>query len=171
MSCDGAFAVFQKDTEVMLSDLRRGTTVTVSTATYDSTSPLISCNGRYVLYTTKNRTQITPTPSGMDTYYHLARYDRITGERSYIDSNSSNTFSTAQLNWNTGTSEAPANQFKASISDSGDVVFSYNANTFLKHLSDGSGTLESIAKKQRGYLYQRQQRNIDRRWQIRFFHD
>jgi hypothetical protein len=146
LSCDGAFATFQQDYTTRLADLRRGTAVTITTGASSSTSPLISCNGRYVLYATSDRTQITPTPSGMDTYMHLVRYDRITGERKYIDSNSSGTFSIAHLNRNTSSQEGIENLFKASIADSGDVVLSYNGNSYLKHLSDGSGTLESIAK-------------------------
>jgi len=146
LSCDGSFAAFQQDYLVRLSDLRRGSTIKISVGQGDSTSPIISCNGRYVLYATTNRTQITPTPSGMDTYMHLVRYDRITGERMYVDSNSSGVFSTAHLAWNHVSNEAPENLFNASIADTGDVVFNYNGNMYLKHLSDGSGTLEAIAK-------------------------
>jgi hypothetical protein len=96
-----------------------------------------------VLYATTNRTDITPTPSGMDSYMHLVRYDRVTGVRTYVDSNSSNVFSTDHFVWNTSLSPN-ANIFSSTIGDTGDVVFRYNGYMYIKHLSDGSGTLESI---------------------------
>lgn len=146
LSCDGAFAVIKKNSQILLNDLRKGSTTTLTAGGYTSVSPIISCNGRYVLYATTNRTDITTTPSGMNSYLHLVRYDRITGERKYIDSNSSDVFSTSNLSYNSTYSNVQSNIFNASISDSGDAVFSYNGNTYLKHLSDGSGTLESLAK-------------------------
>lgn len=148
LSCDGSFATFQKDYSIRLSDLRRGTIGTVSIGNGNSTSPIISCNGRYVLYATTNRSDIASTPPGMNASMHLVRYDRITGERSYIDSDSSGTFSSG-FGYDT-LSNPPANVFNASIADTGDVVFKYNGNTYLKHLSDGSGTLESIGKTSSG---------------------
>lgn len=143
MSCDGSFAVYDgTGPKINLVDLRQGSVVTVATGSSNSISPIISCNGRYVLYATQDRTDITPTPSGLNSNMHLVRYDRITGERMYIDSNSSGVFSTgfgySPLN------EPSANVFNASIADSGDVVFQYGSYEYLKHLSDGSGTLESI---------------------------
>jgi hypothetical protein len=144
LSCDGAFAVYNGyGPEVKLADVRKGSVVTVATAASNSISPIISCNGRYVLYATTNRTQITPTPSGMNSYLHLVRYDRITGERIYVDSDSSGVFTTGFSY--SGLSEPIPNVFNASIADTGDIVFRYNGNAYLKHLSDGSGTLESIA--------------------------
>ena len=148
VSCDGSFVVFQKYDAIQLVDLRRGTTTTIPTGNSNSTSPLISCNGSYILYATENRTDITPTPSGLNSYLHLVIYNRITGERKYIDSNSSGVF---HNNPNYAYNNFPnANVFTASIADSGDVVFKYNGYAYLKHLSDGSGTLESIAKKSNG---------------------
>lgn len=150
MSCDGMFAAMTAGGQITLVDLRGSTRTTLTTSAYDSASPLISCNGRYVLYTTKNRTQITPTPAGMNAYQHLVRYDRITGERIYIDSNSSGVFSAAQYIYNPVYYDVQPNIFNASIADTGDVVFDYkqgsNTYRYLKHLSDGSGTLESIGK-------------------------
>lgn len=145
MSCDGSFVVNNLSNQVNLIDMRRGTKIVVDYTGSNSGSPLISCNGRYVLYATTNRTKITPTPSGMNTGLHLARYDRISGERMYIDSNSSGVFSNG-FAWNSS-NEPAENVFNASISDLGDVVFKFGngGNMFLKHLSDGSGTLESIA--------------------------
>lgn len=150
MSCDGMFAAMTYGGQIALADLRKGSTTILATSAYDSASPLISCNGRYVLYTTKNRTQITPTPAGMNTYQHLVRYDRLTGERIYIDSDSSNVFSAAQYTYSPVYYDVQPNIFNVSIADTGDVVFDYkqgiNTYRYLKHLSDGSGTLESIAK-------------------------
>lgn len=154
ISCDGAFAVIQGNSQINLLDLRKGNPLILDTGAYTSASPVISCNGRYVLYATKNRTQITPTPAGMNTYLHLVRYDRITGERIYIDSDSSGAFSTAQYTYSPLYYDPQGNIFGASIADTGDVVFNYksgsNTYTYLKHLSDGSGTLESIAKTSSG---------------------
>jgi len=146
MSCDGAFAVFKKQSSVILVDLRRGSTITLTAGNATSVSPIISCSGRYVLYATTNRSDITPTPSGMDSYLHLIRYDRVTGERIYVDCNSSNIFSTGHLSYNSTYYDVKSNIFYASVADTGDAVFQYKGNTYLKHLSDGSGTLESIAK-------------------------
>ena len=153
MSCDGMFAATSGG-QVALVDFRKGSRTVLTTSAYDSASPLISCNGRYVLYTTKDRTQITPTPASMNTYQHLVRYDRITGERVYIDSDSSGIFSAAQYIYNPVYYDVQPNIFNASIADTGDVVFDYKQNnntySYLKHLSDGSGTLESIAKTSSG---------------------
>lgn len=142
ISCDGSFAVYQHSGLIQLADTRNGTVSKVSLTGYTSQNPVISCSGRYILYATKNRTDITPTPSGMNADFHLVRYDRITGERMYIDSNSSGVFSTPPVVFN-----MPSYSFfVSSVSDTGDVVFKYNGNMYLKHLSDGSGTLEPIAK-------------------------
>lgn len=144
MSCDGAFAVYNDaGPTIKMVDLRKGSVTMLASASATSVSPLISCNGRYVLYATQNRTDITPTPSGMDSYMHLVRYDRITGERQYINSNSSGVFSTAHYSYSSSV-EPQGNTFAASIADTGDVVFKYNGYMYLKHLSDSSGTLESI---------------------------
>jgi len=153
ISCDGSFAVYKQQYSIILADLRRGTTTTITAASGDSTSPMISCNGRYVLYATNNRTDITPTPSGMNSYLHLARYDRITGQRMYIDSNSTGVISTAQIQYNPSYTNLQDNDFNASIADTGDVVLTYNGSSYLKHLSDGSGTLESVAQTTSGVAY------------------
>lgn len=148
LSCDGAFVVGGDK----LYDLRNSTPVEIASGFQGS--PIISCNGRYVLYATNNRTLISPTPTGMDSYLHLARYDRLTGERIYIDSDSSNVFSTGAYTWNPTYLDFNSNKFSASIADSGDVVFKYKyggqAYAYIKHLSDGSGTLEPIAKTMSG---------------------
>jgi hypothetical protein len=81
----------------------------------------------------------------MNAYYHLVRYDRITGQRMYVDSNSAGVFGTTAYTYSS-TVNPPANMFVASVSDAGDVVLTYNGYSYLKHLSDGSGTLEPIAK-------------------------
>lgn len=139
VSCDGSFAVYQNGYTIEIADFRNGTVTKTTIANAGgvggSAAPVISCDGRYVLYVTANRTDITPTPSGMNTNPHLVRYDRITGERIYVDSNSSGVFSTGV---------AVNSQY--SVANTGDVVFSYNGYEYLKHLSDGSGTLESIGK-------------------------
>lgn len=149
LSCDGAFAVYQHGYLIQLTDLRHNATTTLTTSGGMSTSPIISCNGRYILYATTNRTEITPTPTGMNSYMHLVRYDRITGTRMYVDSNSTGTISTGTYSYSTA-SPAPRNILKASIADTGDVLISYKVGSnyyeYLKHLSDGSGTMEPIAK-------------------------
>ena len=148
LSCDGAFAVYHRYSDINLADLRNSANPTVTTLTTSGSSPMISCNGRYVLYTTMERT-IVPTPAGMKAgMHHLVRYDRISGEKIYVNSNSSGVFTAGFQNY-TG-NEPYENLYQASISDKGDVVFKYNNYMYLKHLSDGSGTLESIAKNVNG---------------------
>lgn len=149
MSCDGAFAIYEKTSAIKLVDLRD----TVSTASYitgdSAISPIISCNGDYILYATQNRTDVSPTPSGMDSYLHLVEYNRITGERNYIDSNSAGVFDSGHRSYqpiNNYSYGQPANIFNASVADTGDVVLQYDGNYYLKHISDGSGTLESVGK-------------------------
>jgi len=147
MSCDGSFATYIQTGSVMLADLRRGVSNVISVGGNMSQSPLISCNGRYILYATTNRTNIAPTPSGLNSNYHLVRYDRILESRMYIDSNSLGVFSTGSPIL----AGAPAiNSFSASVANTGDVVFKYGSNVYIKHLSDGSGNLESIAKNSTG---------------------
>ncbi len=143
MSCDGSFVVYQKYRAIYLADLRNGGTTTLSVGSDASTSPIISCNGTYILYVTTDRTDISPTPSGLNSRTHLVLYNRISGMRQYIDSNSLGTFSNG---YSANATNPSINIAGASVSDTGDVVFMYNGNVYLKHLSDGSGTLESIAK-------------------------
>lgn len=143
-SCDGSFVVYQSQHTIMLADVRRGSTQTVSLSGGMSTSPRISCNGVYILYATKNRTDVNPGLTGYSSRSHLVRYNRITGEYRYVDSNSSGALGSG-MDYST-MNEAYFNIFNASIANTGDVVFNYNNNIHLKHLSDGSGTLESIAK-------------------------
>lgn len=144
ISCDAAFAAFQIQDTIKLADLRTGTVTTLSASGSASTSPIISCSGRYILYATKNRTDVEPTATGIHTNYHLIRYDRLTGERIYVDQNSSGLLSMGKDH--STMNPAQQNLFGASIANTGDVVFNYNGSVHLKHLSDGSGTLESIAK-------------------------
>lgn len=123
-------------------DIRNG--VSVEDLTIDasgdsiSTSPTISCNGRYVVYSKKDRAVVATPPGGINAAYQVVRFDRLTGERQYI---------TNQVYPDTyGYRAAPA-----SVSDSGDVVLTsgpdtdlYHRRVYFKHLSDGSGTLESV---------------------------
>ena len=168
-SCDGSLIVFDSPatnivpgqtgsgSHVFLADIRNGLKVTDITpgATLDSTLPYISCNGQYIVYSSKARNIVSPTPSGVDSYYHLVRYDRIKGTSSYVDSDSSNT------NFNPDHSSIFASGFFAAVSDSGDVVLpfatsagfgNYNRYIYLKHLSDGSGTLEHVQKNASAYV-------------------
>ena len=173
MSCDGSFVVIKRQGRIELIDLRRNHSTTLIAGGYDSASPIISCNGRYVLYATRNRTDIPTTPIGMNTYLHLVRYDRLTGERLYTDSNSLNIFSTAQYVYNSEYYDVQQNIFNASIGDTGDIVFNYksgtNTYTYMKHLSDGSGTLESIARTQSGSYVNVSNGAITRNGQYIFF--
>lgn len=151
ISCDGSFAVIQHRGAIQIFDARNNTISQISQISATSLNPSISCNGRYVLYATTNRTDVTPTPTGMSANFHLVRFDRITGSRAYIDSNSTGVFG---LSFTSPPSLNAVNYFNASVSDKGDVVLSYKnsptANMYLKHLSDGSGTLEPIAKNASG---------------------
>jgi hypothetical protein len=153
MSCDGSLIMLQSTatnlvssysgsgTHVYLADVRRNTTLTdlTSGAILDSTQGSISCNGDYVAFATKDRTLISPNPSTIDSNYHLIRSNRITGEKGFVDTASNGTtFSVQQTT-------------ASSISDKGDMEFMYAPSTstpsiYLKHLSDGSGTLENVFK-------------------------
>ena len=146
MSCDGSLAVYEKSGAIYSADTRNSTPSISLVASGPSVSGLMSCNGVYILYATTNRSTITPNPLGANNYMHLVRYNRITGERQYIDSNSSGVFDTNTIQYNGDAYIQPANLFNASISDSGDAVLKYNGSFYLKHLSDGSGTLEPIGK-------------------------
>jgi hypothetical protein len=155
-NCDGSLIVFYTDatnmapyfsgsgTHLYLADMRNGITITDLTpgTTAVSNSAKMSCNGRYITYGTNDKTLISPTPTGMSsTSWQAIRYDRITGERIYIGSNSNNTaFSASGF---------------SSVTDKGDVVVLYpsgNVDVYnqpeyvyrFKHLSDNSGTLEEI---------------------------
>lgn len=143
-SCDGSIVVYQSAHTIKLADVRRGSVQTISISGYMSTSPIISCNGIYILYATENRADVDPTLTGYNNRSHLVRYNRITGQRQYVDSSSSGTLGNG-MDYST-MNEAYFNIFNASIANTGDVVFNYNNNIHLKHLSDGSGTLESIGK-------------------------
>lgn len=169
-SCDGSLIVFESPAtnltsyfsgsgrHIYLADTRNGVNITdiTASATADSTVPDISCNGRYITYSTKDRTLITPTPSGMNTSPHLVRYDRFTGERKYIDTKSDNTtFNQSQL-------DGYRNDYTSSVTDKGDVILpyaslmilgSYRTTVQFKHLSDGSGTLENVEHTYAGLKY------------------
>jgi hypothetical protein len=155
VSCDGALAVFSTQAtnmtssytgsgaHVYLADLRNGLKITDLTpgGVGDSADPEISCNGRYVIYSTRDRTLISPTPTGMNSYAHLVRYDRFTGERIYIDSNSAGT----------AYDGFQAESIPSTVSNDGDVLMVTAPNTSaagrtikFKHLSDSSGTVEEI---------------------------
>ena len=168
-SCDGSLIVFESEAtnltashsgggkHVYLADMRNGMHVTDITrgATGDSmTVPSISCNGRYITYATKDRSVISPTPSGLSVHARLVRYDRFTGERKYIDSASDNvTFDSYYDPYQEG-------YLLSSTSDDGDVVLAfggassiYGRAVYLKHLSDGSGTLEPVQNNPAGLAY------------------
>ncbi len=134
ISCDSSFAVYIKSGVVYFADLRNGTPTVTSISGGSSSSPRISCNGNYTLYTTTNRTDVTPTPPGAGTYAHLVEYNRITGERRYIDTNSAGAFDSSH------------STYGYSIANTGDALVKYNSYMYLKHISDGSGTLESVGK-------------------------
>ena len=148
MSCDGSFVVLLQSRSVYLADIRNASTPTVSLiAGSTSYRPDISCNGDYIMYQTQNRSDITPTPSGMSSYAHVVRYNRITGERKYIDSDSAGTtYSNSALTIYTADAEKPTPTPLYQISDAGDAVVSYSGGVYLKHLSDASGTLEALVK-------------------------
>lgn len=150
LSCDGSSAVFVKNGYLYLADLRNGTaSATLATLISGSTSagPVISCSGDYILYATQNRTDVSPTPTGLDTYLHLVEYNRVTGQRSYIDSDSTGVFSSGHFTYAPLANPTPnSSLFDVSIANTGDVVLKYNGNYYLKHISDGSGTLESVGK-------------------------
>lgn len=155
MTCDGALIVFQSSatnlvsgfsgsgTHVYIVDLRNGLKLTdlTSGTTGNSTGPSISCNGRYITFQTTDRTFVNPTPTGMNSNPHLVEYNRITGASSYIDSDSSGSFSKTA---------SPVSY----VADTGDMLLNvpwvsgsstYNV-LYLKHVSDGSGTLEDVEK-------------------------
>lgn len=162
MNCDGSLIMLQSSatnlvsgfsgsgTHVYLADVRRSTTLTdlSAGATLDSTKGSISCNGDFVAFATKDRTLISPNPSTINSNYHIIRYDRITGQKGFVDTASDGTTFSSQEFTN------------SSISDKGDMVFMfstyssyYNRHTptvNLKHLSDGSGTLENVFKTSTG---------------------
>jgi len=154
MSCDGSFIAYEKSGAIYTVDARNGAPTASSASLFSSgssVSALTSCNGNYLLYATTNRTEISPTPTGMSSYMHLVEYNRLTGTRQYIDSSSSGTFDSNHITYNSSSyASQPENLFSASVADTGDVVFKYNGNFYLKHLSDGSGTLESVAKTSSG---------------------
>lgn len=147
MSCDGSFVVLESSGGIYLVD-RRNTSSPVQTLIAHATSyhPQISCNGNYIMYWTQSRSDITPTPAGMSSYAHMVRYNRITGERVYIDSDSAGTtYSNSTLTIFSSDLSQPLSVSYRQISDAGDAFVFYSGNGYLKHLSDGSGTLEGPA--------------------------
>lgn len=161
MSCDGAYIVFSSSatnlisgysgsgSHVFLADIRNGLTVTDVTPgdTLGSFDAYISCNGKFVIFRTSDRNFVSPTPSGLNSEAHVVEYNRITGAAAYIDSNSAGVFAKGGV--------------PLSVADNGDAVMivsftqsiaTYNP-MYLKHISDGSGTLESIQRRSTsGYL-------------------
>ena len=135
ISCDGSFAVYEQyNGSIYLADQRNGTPVITLLSASSSHGPIISCNGNYVLYSTQNRTDVIPTPPGAGTYLHTVEYNRITGERKYIDTNSAGAFDSSHAS------------FGYSVTNTGDALIKYDGYAYLKHISDGSGTLESVGK-------------------------
>lgn len=149
VSCDGSLISFMSDAtnltsnysgsggHIYLADIRNGNKITDVTPGSNANGDgnynfgaKVSCNGRYLVYSTKDRTLISPTPTGINSNYQLVRYDRFTGERIYIGSDSNNTnFIGASI---------------YTVTDQGDAVVSYGSKIYFKHLSDGSGTLEPV---------------------------
>lgn len=135
LSCDGSLAVYQQDNGyIYLVDSRNGTPVATLISGAQSSFPKISCNGTYITYSTFNRTDVSPTPSGAGAYIHVVLFNRITGERKYIDTDS------------TGAFDSSHNTAALTIADTGDATIRYNGYAYIKHLSDGSGTLEAVGK-------------------------
>lgn len=164
MSCDGSFILFQStatnlvtgdsgsEQHIILIDLRNGVTTTDLNAGATATSseePEISCNGEYITFATKDRTFVSPTPTGMDSNYHLVEYNRITGASSYIDTANGTNFPQSSYGISDG-----------SVSDGGDIVMQWFVTSYLgsvgeayvKHISDGSGTMENLEKDSGGYV-------------------
>lgn len=152
----------------MLADLRNGTKLT-RIATGTGLFPKISCNGNYIIYAApKNINEVNPTPTGLasNSGQQLIQFNRITGEKKYISSDSAG----AVFNGDTtpdyyGGYILPHDKFAATVADTGDAVFawgqpvpygsSYKRYNYLKHVNDGSGTLEGIRKTTSGtYLPQ-----------------
>ncbi len=152
MSCDGAYIVFTSSAtnlvsgysgsgdHVFLADMRNGLTVTDITARgtlYYGTAS-ISCNGKFVVFSSSDRNLVAPTPTGLNNEPHVVQYNRITGAAAYIDSNSSGVFAKGGV--------------PLAVADNGDtlmvVPFTQSIATYtpiyLKHIGDGSGTLENI---------------------------
>ena len=129
MSCDGSLAAYVKSGYLYFVDSRNGTPSTSIMSGGTSAAPIISCNGEYILYATQNRTDVPSMPGGLSSYMHLVKYNRITGQRNYIDSNSSGVFNSATYTYAPlATPASNSNLFDASIADTGDVVFKYNGN-------------------------------------------
>lgn len=163
MSCDGSLVVFSssynpstggdENHKVYLADMRNVDNPTFTTIGGSYTfAPKISCNGNYITYNVQNSyNDPTPKPTGLSNYAHLIRYNRIDGTRAYIDSNTAGTvfdnntflfddYATASGGiWND-------DRFYNSIADTGDITLKYNGQGYLKHLSDNSGTMETIQR-------------------------
>lgn len=154
-SCDGSLMVFSSTAtdlvdnysgsgkHVYLVDLRNGVYVSDVTAgsVGDSSGAYISCNGRYIVYSTTDRTLIPVTPGNMNsTSSQAVRYDRFTGGRIYVGGDSNNFAYSSRYSSSEG------------IDDRGNVLLvrregpldMYDSKLYLKHLSDGSGSLESV---------------------------
>lgn len=154
VSCDGSFIIFSSSQNdlvldysgsgkhVYLVDVRNGYRTTDITAGAQGVneSSRISCNGRYVTYNTTDRTLIAPTPGNMNTTSSQGvLYDRFTDSRKYVGSLSN------------GTTFSSYYSDARDVSDNGDVLLlrkdgsqdPYDVKLYLKHLSDGSGTLEA----------------------------
>lgn len=139
LSCDGSFAVYQQDNNaIYLVDSRNGAPSTTLISSGPSYGPKISCNGNYIVYSTTNRTDVSPTPPGAGSYMHAVEYNRITGERKYIDTDSTGAFDSSH------TSGVSA------VANTGDALIAFGGYAYLKHISDGSDTMESIGKAANG---------------------
>ncbi len=163
-SCDGSFMVFSSPytpgtnslsgTKIYLADMRNTTDPIITTLSGDQGfAPNISCNGNYITYNVHKNSSNDPTlkPTGLSNGVHLVMYNRITESRSYIDSDSTGTVFDNNIrsfsDYATASGGIINNDvFNNSITNDGDVVLTYKDKVYLKHLSDGSGTLEKIMK-------------------------
>lgn len=156
-SCDGALVAFSSDAtnlvadhtgsglQAYIADTRTGVMLTNITpgVVQPASNLMLSCNGRYVTYRTKDRTLI-PTPVGLPSVAQVVRFDRINNERTYVHT-SSYDYTAAML---------------SPVTDDGDVVLSagpannlYGLKVYFKHMSDGSGTLEPVQHNYAGLSY------------------
>lgn len=159
MSCDGSFIVFYSSVNnlvspsvggVFLADMRGNEIKLHSLSAYGG-FPSISCNGNYVTYVTGSKDEVSPTPAGLSYGRHIIEYDRLSDEKSYIDFNSTGqTHNSGSVNIGAQSNWQDTDPFRAVVSNDGDAIFSWGGHYSLKHISDGSNTLEGIQKTSTG---------------------
>lgn len=160
MSCDGSFIVYYtrfhssgtpvSEEGVYLADMR-GSTITRTFISQYGGFPNMSCNGNYITYTTGSQSEITPIPSGG--IGKVVEYNRLTGQKIYLDtdSNSPTTPTGTPINPEANALDmGTGNVGWTSLADSGDAlvgkISGSTAYIYLRHVSDGSGTLEHVQK-------------------------